>query len=1777
MLPKSLAVSCLFVLSTCTALAGVNPSVSVHIRTTGYTGFLIEADQVTGRVPSRALIRGEWAMNFAWDGLDNAGANFESVVWLEDQDGNAVPIIPQGGGPVVTELSEVYQVSLDSGNPTDNHTFQVAFVPQQRLQAQNRYRLRAKWRRAAGALPAGPFTSVPVDATAASTAQYQHFTNTMSADAAVNASVSAELLSWEKRWRIGAQTGFLCTARVLAWRFDGFEAAAQPGSVTARLTASLRNASGTTVWTQPEIVVALPVPTHDGGTGAAAEPTFRQANLTVELTVPPNVLVPGELYTPVFTIAHDDDGTAGVDGSRAFAAERLLSLTGNVSFGSVQGVFDAVTNDPAALLDPNATPLPTTLLAVAAGHGFLPAGGGTFGNVALDVRVQPNGDAIYIGEAPIAVGGLPAQVNVNGIAVARSNVTVGTGGASAGQVSVRLPRGLGYSLTPGQRTLRTKVVDLNAPLNAQLLPLSLGTGGPVYLALDRLPLVFRASTLTVDFATGRFRFFPETVAYDSFLEIATLENYQNTGLLPAGFPLHGGNDQHFRFATVNPSDQIEISAGPDGAAFVHTLRLGFTGGTWYTHFPYLWYVRMQQAGVVDGSFRILNDRVAGSSDLRGVNGVLGFYVPNAKPEANQPTCPSGLPVAPGRFFAFAPDANTLRFTADGSLLGSGQIVVPTELDPIASLPWGTISTAPLLFAHAIINTDFTPLRGKVLLPGTQVAWAEAGASGVIGYDRAAASQLTGRSFQLAGGELNEFPGTDGYLAGQADYAGFNVRRSENATLEGRTLFGGTGYGPYALLPETKLYFRPGGVSGMVQSQTPLDVTVNGFPMHFDGVKLAYLDTVIEKSKLDGSVTVGGPAPAYPASVQISFRNLRLFGNGALDRGEVAPEQGSKRLDYWRTDFDVLSLSFVQPDACAAPGSTPTLLALGIQTRLPAFTDQLLGGVLGFRPNASLVARDAADNNFAITGIDSRLRVPGNVRLKGPGASNYSVTPASGAYFNDWPGAGGTPSIGFANVFGAIDVPFFDSLNAHLQANAGASAESSVYVMLPPDSASAFEQAYVDPTNHGTPVAPGPPGTFVDLTTYRTAATYFTRARKDWLGLIKFDYPLEWNPSARSFRTKAGQEVSDHLAVAQVRSQVRSLTPSTADLKFRADVGLPLPSVDANKLLGEVLDGASGALAAIAGVSPDFPTALNALAVFEQCLADTPDKLVRGPLIEAIHSVRQAAGSTPLSPAQLRTALAAQLNVAFSQAVGGSPLPSSWKHEVFLRLDQVTILADSLLAALNSAQQIVQLANAFAPTTEPPGATTAGSVLPADVQETINSAKSQLTKIRSGIAALKNGINAVTLTPDWNAILLQALPDAPALPDLALPLAQASDAEVADAILAYFLGDFSAGRLAEEMRVHLSDTRDQVRGALDGVFAGVNELLQKNVAAINPVASPMGLLPDLKFGRIDGQARINGDSLHELRLDADFKISVGTEFAFKAWLLFRDLSSETPGNACSVASGIQAELTLGATTQFNFGVPAAPVTVEAEAKFAFGSGLFPTGLAGRLSLAGSGFKLGILTITRAELGFGFGDPGDAYLYGAGAGKSDYSDIEAAFLFGRSCDLRSVVGRIDAQTAELLDHPAVAPVFDFSNPNPTYGFYVFGYGTISVNSLIGIPPSPMLNLKAGAGLGAFFFTRQQQASSAWDYTLGLRGDLGISGEVLAIADIAARVSLVGATGARTISSPEQLLAQLATPPSQIVGNGSASFSITLGISPFDVTLSKTLRLQFGYQPLQFSLDL
>lgn len=1770
--------------------AGVLSSVSEQVRTTAYTGVLAYSDSDSGHVPDRSKISGQWSMDFTWDTLDTEGAMFESTMWFEDEEGDKVAIIPDGGGAAVTEIVEEHQVSLHSGNTTEQHTFGITFRPQQRLLPNKRYTMKAKYRgRTATGTYGAIFIMVTPHSSAASTQRYDHFTNFTSGDAALNARSSVELTSWNRRWMIQSSTTqdrFSANVQLRTARFDEIASEESYHSINSVISVQLlRVSDGALAWSSSDQTFSQLVPSHAGGTGAAAEPAVVTTNVQLEFAVPPGVLESDETYTPVLEVANNtfNGGPSdSLEGSRRFPAQRFLSLTGKIYFGSLLTFGNALTNDPVEDLYPNAMPLPTTTLVVSPGAGTLPdAPGASYGGDSLAVQIQANGDAVYGDGTEIAVS-VDEDAQHQGVTYSRQDVVLTTSGVKANSMTVRLPRGLGYSIIPGTRVMKSKITKQNVVLQSNLLPAqtsAFNMSGTIYLTLERLPLVFTSSGLSFATTTGKFSFTPTSVLYDDALELGVLEGYAqaNEVLWPAGLPLHAGNHQLFRSASVSGTDAVEVSVGNDGAAFIHTLKVGFNAGAWWTHFPTYWLVSTSGTGTQDSLFKITNDSVDQDSLLGGVQGIAAYYLPDTKPEAGKQECPGTVPAVGGRFFTLVNQAQELHFLADGSLDAA-----MTSYDGAATLntfTWGTFQSTPTeLFAHQINRTNSLGFTGNVMLPAHFLPWRGAAISGLNSADRTAALHLSGRGFGSGGTEV-EYPHQAAYSTGLADYAGLNLRKSELTAFDGRIRIGGGPAADYGLLPETKLYIRSGGVSGTIQSPDDLGpVPVNGFDFTFAGVKLAFLDNCVAASALDGGVTVGGPAPANPCLFTVNFQGLRLWSNGALDRGTVDPNQGLKELAYWRTNIQPLTMSFMQPEACTGPAGE-TFLALGVDTMLPALTDKSLQGVLGFNANGSLVTRaQQTPEEFAFTQLDSRLQVPGNIKLKGPGSAHYSLTPVCAAYLNHWPGNGAVPTLGYASLAGSVDVPFFETLRSHLHASSDSnvSPNAIVHVMEPPEALGPFNMTEFDPGNLGVPSLSGSP---INLETYRSHADYRVHARKNWLGLVNFDFPMRWSTSLRRFEMASSEAVISNLLVADVKSRARSLTPTTADLKFTAELGVSLPSIDANTLIGQALEGvgAGSPLEAIKSVLPSFGTVISDLASFEQLLADTPEHLVRNPLIQAVSAVR---GSLPANAnsVQLKNALVAHLNDAFSEPADLQNLNNSltsWKQPVMVRMNKVDGISASLKSMISNAATVVAVADALAGVL---GGADSNAV-PEEVQETLGTAHAALTLLQSGISEVRSGLNALTLTPDWAPIIDAALAD---LPNSTTPLSQ-SNVEIAEAVLTRFLGNGAAAELSEEMRVHVSDTRDRLRGSVDAIFAGINEMLQAG-SGVPPYLSPpsIGDLADLKFGKIDGQARINGDTLHELRLDADLRLAVGSDLDFHGYVLFRDLSSDTPTSNCRTSAGVAAELTLGATTKFSFGAPPSPTKLEVEAKFAFGESGGLNGLAGRFGVAGDGFKLGVLTIKQAELGFGFGG-NDGYLYGKGAGQSDWADIEAAVFMGRTCNPQDVMQRVDPQVTELLNKPEVSAVMN-GGSFPVYGLYAFGYGSISLNALIGIPPSPMLNLKAGSGMGAFYFVREQDSpptpDDAYAAVIGLRQDYGASGEVLCLAHINARLSLVGATTFFT-DDPLNVLPLLSDPLGHpILGNGQAKVSLKVGVSPFDVTLHKTLRMNFSYQSGQspkFDLDL
>jgi hypothetical protein len=1772
------------VLSGCLCLvtAGVIPAVSGNVRTTNYSGYLIEADAVRGSTPDTSTIQGSWTLDVTWDGLDTVGANVESTIWLEDDLGNVIPFTLPGGAGAVTEKVEVEQFSLNAGSPAGQKVYSITLTPVGRLKPLRSYSLKAKYRVQPAGGNYGGYVNVPQHNSAPNTALYFHFKNTVSGDPGVNAVTYVNIDSWERRWMVAGsatQDSLRVLVNVFTLRFDDFDVAPVNQAVLSQLTLSLKRVStGATVWTAPMKQVSLSVPSHGGGTGAAAVPVSVQGLTAFNLQVPAGVLVQGEEYAPVIEVEHSGEagGVGGDDGVAQFSAQRLLRFSGRVFFGSLETTFDQVTNDPVADLYPNALPLPTSTLAVPAGHGSISSAvGASYGGVPLAVSIEPDGDAVYGDGTLIPVTGA-GSVTYNGTVMERSGVALSMTGPRAEVVQVRLPRGMGYSTVAGTRVMKSKITLNDVSLQNDLLPVSALVPGTVYLTLERLPLVFSATGLSFLTSTGKFSFTPTGVAYDSFAELSVLETSGAGGLLnwsPA-VPLHAGNDQVFRAAKVSGSDPVEVSTGSDGAAFVHTLKLGFNAGAWWTHFPQHWVVSMSGSATQDSVYEITNDVVDQDSVLKGVNEVLAYYTPDPKPEEGKPDCPYPAPAVGQRFFALSNVEKELQFLADGSLAAAMSAVDNTQPGPpypgLSSLSWGTFATTPDLFAHGVNFSFGQGVPGRVMLPSHFLPWREASVTGLQMKHRAAAVHLSGRGAGLGGTQV-EHPHDSSYQTGAADYAGFNVRReSAGSSLLGYSRLGGGSSVQYALMNESKLYIRPAGVSGRINSADNLAATVNGFHFDFDGMKLAFLDNTVAASRLDGGVAVGdsaNPGNPQPCLFNLKFKNLLLWSNGALNTGEVDPNQPDKYLNYWRTTITPLSMDFVQPAPCGGPGGD-NYLALGVETVLPALSEQKkLTGVLGFRSNGALITRaEQTEAEYAHTQLDSRLRPPGNIKLKGPGSSSYSVTPVSGIYLNHWSALTANPAEGFACIAGAIDVPFFQNLQAHLHTSASSTPgqNATVKVMSPPEALGPFTVAAFDPGNFGVPAGVG-------LASYHSHPNYRLTAEKDWLGVIPFEYPLKWNDTQRFFEMLVSDGVTTDLLVLSTKSRVRSLTPSMADIKFKADIGpTNLPSVDAGSLMGEVLNGVTGGIMDAVGVeTPAVGSALSALASFEQCLADRADGLVQTAFTDSISRVRSIL-PVNASAAQFKSALVADLGSSFNlAAVPNAPI-QGWKKPVMDKLDAVDSTANGLISVLNNASTLLDVVNAIQDVI---GGSEPGAVLPAAVVEKMDYARGGLAALRTSLSSVRSGVNAVglggggalPLAPDWGAIVDATLADLPAE-----PLSVGDNAVLAQALVQRFASDAGSARLMEHMRIQLSDVRDQLRGSMDAVFSGMNEVLQEGLGSPPSPQSAVGMA-EMNFGKIDGYARINGDSLHELKLDVDLNLALGMDIDFDGWLLFRDLQSDTPKGACRMSAGVASELTLGAATEIPFGSSDTPTKLEVEAKFAFDENAAPNGVSGRFGIAGTGVEMGPVTIEQAELGFGFGG-GDAYLYGKGAGRSDYADIEAALFVGKACMIYDVLGRVDPMVSELLAEPQVSSLINGGAPTGVFGFYAFGYGSISVNALLGIPPSCMLNLKAGAGIGGFYFARDTGLNPKYQAVVGLRQDFGVSGEILCLADIQARLSLVGALP----TSGNDLLDTLTSPTGTVLGKGQAKVDVTVGYSPFDFTLSKTLRMNFAYKPLSFDLD-
>ncbi len=1687
---------------------------------------------------------------------------------LEENSGAAVPLnLPGGGtGPILTVARPLFFPPTETVLTLPEIVL-ADLSPASRLMPGTRYKVRCQfWRD-------GSLVEVKDDLYR----RIWHFPYLTPGSIEDKAMSIVESAALERNNLVRSQTGqdaFKLAVTLTVRRYDVWTLASPPTTnISVPVVVSLTNASTAAAVTLTNAgtnhAVAAPYFAFSGGVRVPSTITL---NLTLEIRPTDwNTLDPVPQHHCRIS-ARDSDDQGVITHDYAAFSRYLAGLTGDIYFGPLRATFAALTNDFAG-----AAIAPTTAgyrckgsLTLAAGVGRVPGKPHTFSLANQEVHMANNGNlhvtqagGVFITAVPPSS---PDRETINNTIFERGPTYLTLTGAQSDGWKLHLPRGMGYSLASAgsRRRLQSKMIRTSLqPLGTDLLP----TADPVVgsaanqalITLERLPFTFKSNQLSFVRGTGRFTFTATEAVYLREKQAGQLDRAAEFGGAGAANPAalrHYSNEELYRHCEMGnlTSWMQTVETSTDGSAYLRSIALRpKTTGSFRAHFPYEASFSWDTTGFgVPGQIILTNDRVDSSSLIEGAQGTHLRYARDC-PEAA--TCTPPAATAGFALVLNTPSGSEWKVTESGGLTN-------TTTYSSRQIQWGTVTTSP----SNVFAQNLGPFSGgSVLMPGNFLprrlvnGSVDPGVTALAVEDRPAALHLAGLN-----GTTPEWPGTPAYSTGAGDYAGLNVRMA-NGTASATSTIAGQALGPYSLTANSKFYLRAAGVNGKLES-APMTITrrIYGMDMQMRNMRLAFLNGENNDSAVTGSLLCGtNPAANRASNFALDFERLIFTCRGGLESATLGPSPDFT-LSYWGTVIRPMALDFAQPGPCA--DAALGFLKLGCRAKLPSLggADPWLSGVLGFRgADGSLVAK--GDPDAAGSGLTSRMKVPGQIPLRGPGSTNYVLTPITEAYLNRWPGSGGAPAVGFANLLGTVDVPFFQSPATHLQTTANSNPAIVDTLLIGPDLASgALTSSDFDPQHLGTP-----PG--ISLATYRSG--YPLHAKKSWLGMVNFDFPVRWQGTERKFESSS--PISSNLLVVTPQARVEALTPVTADVSFGVDFSTAPSQLNLASLTSE-LAGAGGSLLSTLsnnlGIS--FPEVIGNLGNFEKAFADNLRDLMRPGVKGLTDPVAAQLYSAAVSEAAAKSALSFQLA---NLGASSQPLRTSVSGLIGTPGASATgaakIIAD-LRFALNNTNKIlntIKALGAAANYTLPPAVTEAIAQLDLTLSQLQTDFSGLVTSAATG--ALGSALQAnLPNSTAWEGLLTNALTRLHEVhgPSFATAFSGAGgqtafQTAFADALMDDFLGHPSAADLQQVLRTHLSPLRDALRDTTDTLLSTINRAAGSATGAIgaeifSACSGVFGGSADtatVQTAQLTGYARINGDSLKELRLDAKVNLKTPDDSKFEASLLVRDLQSDTPGSPSHPASSAAADVTITAATTANFS--GSETDIEVAAKIALDASGSPIGLSGRLGINGEMDFQG-LTITTAELGFGFG-AADAYLYGKAGAKSELFDLEAAIFLGRTVD-PDVLLRVDPSVAKSLAAAgAKIPGSDFGLPaggNPLYGVYAYGYGAISVNSLIGIPPSPMLNIKAGSGAGYGIFYRGNSLA------LAMRQTLGVSGQVLVIAEIGATLDLTAAAVAAKLpgQSVWDALANAA-----VAGQASANFEIEIGVDPFSVEFEKTFTLYFS----------
>ena len=1444
------------------------------------------------------------------------------------------------------------------------------------------------------------------------------------------------------------------------------------------------------------------------------------------------------------------------------SATQLLDFNGSLRFGSIATTFSAYSNSPIA--GAVSSGMLSTTINITSSNGTITGHAGhTYGNgAALSVGLSANGTAYYTGGSAVSVSAPANDSDTSeNITFVRQSLTLSSAGLTAGTLQVKLPAGVGYRAAGSslvfENALSIAAVALNQSLEPATSPLGLGVAAGA-LHEETKPFYYNISALNWDVASGEIEAVAATATPLRKADLGALAAV-TAALVNPEAAFKASNDHVFNGIQPVTAARVIITADAKGNGML-SGALGFIAGAFHPHLPYARPTKATDEIKYGGGNLVLDkDRPTTGSKLTAVPLFqVNYNRACADNQAAAFACGSTLDLTGATILA---SGNELFFTIDGGLQGNATFN--------HGLKWGKDPTLAN-YAHTV-STSF--LNGSYLMSGSFLAGGieDTGTTVSDPAQWMAAGAVLYSGVNLGLGSVIR-PGTNAYSENDAiiaDYPGLNLRVSTHGALDAKSRLAGVDTPVYSLATRGQYYVRLGGVSGIHQANAFDEaLTLYSYDVKLTSLQFSFLSNFNEDSRTEGNINIPSPS-----NFTIDFSELKITCPGGLDSAEV-DNASPVNLEYWNeAPLDVLTMRFQTENGCDPAGAA--VLALGVQARAELF-EKKLTGELGFRADGQIATRTNGTPAF-----DSRLKIP-NVGLPGPGSKTYAFTPAQDAFFNDEADADAPASPnGFLNLFGTVDVPFFQDLKWHVQTR-------GVYTGVSPliyavaggyDSAgqTAFSDPFFDESNSGLPA-----GKTVD--TYRELsasgnATYSVEARQDWLGISNaFHYNLQWNDSGKSFSSVS---VDKDFFVFNLTHRAKYLCPDTAEITFGLEYD-GLPQINISGLASDALDAGVGytqnLINSLGESATDF--LLEGLQDGRDLVASEAEELIApmidGPvltaadlMLENLYALPNAltvgvstANATAVVASRIRSAGSAFQNSIETGFTGNSVTSmaniaadkiESVQNAIgtltdnstgLLQTEGVKNLIRSLVAS--EAPEFIgviasQLAGAaFDELINTPGLQEIRSNLE-EVRGRLGEVRSQITDGADGIASQLDAI----LTP----VNLQNIADTVAdqveaelgrfeysgtieLPEI--PRVQLRET-IRQAILDELLGNQILDVLQEQMRNYVQDAvaavTNEMNNGLQQVNTALRDVIATHLAEIDQQINQevLGPMSDLiGAGRLTGYALINGNSLTELRVDGKFEWKVPDDLSFEAYLLIRQLDSDNFGG-CLGPGEVANEITIGAVD-----VPlewiSPNLSADVGVKFTLMSGS-PAGMGGYFNMTGGPLSFEAFKINDMRAAVSFGALENYLAAGVDIDLTNWGMAGGIFL-GRTCTLDPIL-LIDSEVSSVLGTP------------PFTGAYVYGEARIPVLELIGIPSSCMLDVTVGAGAGVFVFVEGP--------TFGGKFVGEVSGEALCLVSIGGRMSLVGVKEGLS-----------ATSPMRFAGSGGVKGKV--GCCPFCVKFNKTVKIKF-----------